>query len=530
MKAAASAKKPIAWVTGLALVAGLALLLRPRNDGRADSTPPSTKSPAISFPARNSERPSTTPREASKRTSLTVDELVAIYEKEGADAALAAAKGLTGPDRDSQVVFILTYLARIDPEWVAKALAESGLSTTHQGFIVSAVMEHWKDGEKALAWASGFTGDLRKSAVGMALRILVRTDPEKALAYVDAMPDSGNRSQALTDLFASWGEHDPKAALAHLDHLSPDERVRTTELIAGAWARKSPREVIAWIGTVQDKATSDRLLQEVALNWSSVALDDAKAWIATLPDSLKAGILESIAERERNTIRCGDESTQPPPDQGWKNKPVAEMTETDLRNWGFQDPTGAKTYLERATGETDLSELATAVAAGMTAKETPAAIFEWAQSLDAKTGGNAALRLAIISWASTKPAEAADAIDQAAPERRLPLATALAETWSRNDPAAAAAWAASYPGNDQKTLVREVIQQWAGSEPREAYAWLATLPAGGSRDEGISYMLIRESSSDPASLVPWIELLSTPELQKEKRAVLDQDLKRAHGE
>jgi hypothetical protein len=472
---------------------------------------------------------STRDSKSGAHESLTVDELVAIFQKDGSDAMLAAAKGITAPDRDSQILFVLTYIARMDPEWAAKALADAGLSVVHQGFVVSAVMENWQDGEKALAWTSTLTGDLRKTAVGQALRILVRTDPQNALAHVETMPEGGSRSQALADLFASWGGHDPKAALAAIDqYFPPDERASAMDYVAGAWARKSPQDVIAWIATIQDKATSDRLLREVALNWSSVKPDDASAWLATLPDEpFKAGILESIAERERNTIRCGIE--QGPVDRGWTEKPVSEMTVTDLRNWGQQDPEGAKKHLEQAHGETDLRELTIMVAAMMSATETPSALFKWAQGLDPKVG-DPALSVAITSWAGTKPAEAADVIDQVAPERRLALASALADTWSRNDPAAAAAWAASYPGSDQKTLVREVLQQWAGSEPREAYAWIGSLPAGGSRDEGISYMLIRESSSDPASLVPWIDLLSTPELRKEKRAILDQDIQRANAE
>lgn len=522
----------IAYLAGFVLVAGLALILCHREEARDASAASNTPAPSTaknhriqSEPAKDA-RPPALDRKTGHRDSLTVDELVAIFQKDGADAALAAAKGITGPDRDSQVLFTITYIARTDPEWAAKAMADAGLSVVHQGFVVSAVMDRWKDGEKALTWASSLTGNLRKTAVGMALRILVQTDPEKALAHEESLPDSGSRDQALLDLFNSWGEHDPKAALSHLEgDLSPDERTNAIRYIAAAWARKSPAEVIAWLGTLRGPAMSALLIQDVAL---ALPEEDAKAWLATLPDDqTKAGILKLLVERERNTIRCGFDQT--PPDQGWKNKPVAEMTATDLRNWGYQDPSGAKKYLEQATGETDLSDLASTVAAMMTGKEGPAAVFKWAQGLDAKVG-ESALRLAIISWAGTKPAEAAEVIDQVESERRPALASALADTWSRNDPAAAAAWAANYSGSDQKTLVYQVLQQWSASEPREAYTWLATLPAGESRDEGISYMIIREAPSNPESLVPWIELLSTPELRKDKRALLDQYTKRDHGE
>ena len=75
-----------------------------------------------------------------------------------------------------------------------------------------------------------------------------------------------------------------------------------------------------------------------------------------------------------------------------------------------------------------------------------------------------------------------------------------------------------------------MLQTWSGLDPHEAYKWLGTLPAGDSRDEGISYMLIRESSSNPQALVPWIDLLSTPELRKEKQSILDQDIRRVEAE
>ena len=508
------------------------MILRHREEASGASAASNTPAPSTAkshkppLDTTKDRRPSTRDPKSAPHESLTVDELVAIFEKDGADPMLTAAKGITGPDRNSQILFVLTYIARTDPEWAAKAMAGAGLSVVHQGFVVSAVMDRWTDGEKALAWASSLTGDLRKAAVGMAVRILVKTDPEKALAYVESLPESSSRDQALLDLFISWGEHDPKAAFNHLEgDLSPDERSSATRYIAEGWARKSPAEVIAWLDTLQGPARSALLLRDVAL---ALPEEDAKAWLATLPDDpTKTGLLKLLAEREQMTIRCGVDET--PPDQSWKGKPVAEMTVADLRNWGWQDPAGAKKYLEDATGDIDLNDLASTVAAGMSGKEEPAAVFKWAQGLDAKVG-ESALRLAIISWAGTKPTEAADAIDQVAPEQRPALASALAETWTRNDPAAAAAWVTDYPGSDQKTLVRQVLQQWSAAEPREAYAWLGSLPAGEGRDEGISYMIIRESPSDPQSMIPWIELLSTPELRKEKRELLDQYIKRDHGE
>lgn len=199
---------------------------------------------------------------------------------------------------------------------------------------------------------------------------------------------------------------------------------------------------------------------------------------------------------------------------------------TDFWNWGYEDTDGARKFLESPPEGTDLTELTKAVASAMSGKAGPEVAFDWAQTLKGEAKKNA-LRSAVISWAGSDPAAAAEKLEAVAPEERLPLATALAENWSHNDPATAAAWVAAYDGTEQKSLVREVLQRWTDSQPREAYAWLGTLPMGPSRDEGINYLMRREASSDPESVVPWIDLISEPKVREDMRQQLDQYLKRA---
>ena len=67
-------------------------------------------------------------------------------------------------------------------------------------------------------------------------------------------------------------------------------------------------------------------------------------------------------------------------------------------------------------------------------------------------------------------------------------------------------------------------------DPQVAYQWLGSLPVGESRDEGISYMIVREAPSDPKSLLPWVEMMSTPELREQKRMQLDGYLKATPAE
>ncbi len=516
----------------VAIALGLTWTFRPLDEAGKDSLP-STGNASIPTELDDAGAQEANGRKSGGRSvsannpkSFTVDELVAIYESKGAAAALAAAKSMTGPERASQVVFILTYLARIDPEFVAGELKDAGLDTTHQGFIVDAVMTNWKDGKKALAWAtSNFTGDLLKAAVGGALRILARTDPDAALAYLETLPASGSRRQAMVDLFVSWGECDPKAALKLLSGSFPaEDRSSATASVISGWSRIHPAEAAAWVETVQDETLRVRWVGEVARSWKSKSPTEATAWVESLSegsgkDAGKAALKEAVI-----SIECGF-STQAP-DESWKTKTIATMEDKDFRNWGYQDPEGAKKFLETAPEGKNLGELAIIVAAVMSGKEGPEATFDWAQTLQGEAGKNA-LRLAVTSWAGKDPAAAAKRLEAIAPEQREPLASALAENWCRSDPAAAAAWVAAYPGTGQKTLVREVLQQWTDSQPREAYVWLGNLPMGQSRDEGINYLMRREASSDPQAVLPWIDLLSEPKLREKMRRELDGYLKRA---
>ncbi|MEO5715840.1 MAG: hypothetical protein ABIT37_20340 [Luteolibacter sp.] len=517
----------IGVIIGIACAGGLFWKFRPQNEAGKYSKPVTGKasSPAKQDHAEADKRKREGRSDSVKTSrSLTSDELVVIYESKGAAAALTAAKGMTGPERASQVVFILTYLARIDPEFVAGELKGAGLNAVHQSHVVDAVLNEWKDGEKALEWAkSGFTGDLLKKAAGGALRILVRTDPQAALAYLDTLSPGGSRLQAMADIFVPWGECDPKAALKLLaENFPADEKGSATDWVITGWSRNQPAEAAAWVGAVQDEALRARLVADVARNWKSKSPTEATAWVESLPEGAGKQAGKAVFKETVITEECGFGTSGP--DVSWKTKAVATMDDKDFRNWGFQDPEGARKFLETAPEAKDLARLAGTVEIGIATKEGPAAAFDWAQTLQGEAGKEA-LRCAVISWAGSDPAAAAEKLKSLAPEQRPPLATALAENWSRSDPATAAAWVAAYDGTEQKSLVREVLQQWTDSQPREAYAWLGTLPMGPSRDEGINYLMRREASSDPKSVLPWIDLLSTPPLREKMRRELDGYLK-----
>lgn len=255
---------------GVALVPGLYWL---RHEPAGDSEPATGSASIPGKPnqavpeGRDNRKSGDKPVSVKALRSFTSDELVAIYESRGAAAAIEAAKGMTGPERASQVLFILTYLARIDPEVVAGELKGAGLDTAHQWHVVNAVMENWKDGKKALEWAtSGFTGDLLKTAVGGALRILVRSDPQAALATrkdgfgMYQGPDVSWKTKTVATMenkdFWNWGGQDPEGARKFLE-TNPEGKglaELATVVAAGISTKEGPEAAFHWTQTLQGKA------------------------------------------------------------------------------------------------------------------------------------------------------------------------------------------------------------------------------------------------------------------------------------
>lgn len=520
----------VAAIIAVAAVLGLFWRSRPQPETRTISNSKAGNAPTPKAKSRDSGG---APVSVKGSGSFTVDELVAIHESKGAAAALAAAKGMTGPERASQVVFILTYLARIDPEFAAGELKGAGLDTTHQGFIVDAVMNEWKDGKKALEWAtSNFTGDLLKRAVGGALRILVKTDAGAALAYVDTLPASGFRNQAIADIFSTWGGFDPGAALKVIsENFSDADSVSAISSVISGWSHLHPAEAAAWVATVPDEKQRAFLIADVARSWRFKSPDEATAWVESLPEGPGKVAGRAVFQEKVTTIECGMTTIiggmdNPGPDAGWKTKTVATMGSSDFWNWAIQDPEGARKFVEAAPEGKGLTDLAAATAFQISTKEGHQSAFAWAQTLPGEVAKEA-LRCTVISWAGSDPAAAAKQLEAIAPEQRAPLATALTENWAQHDPATAAAWVATYGGAEQKFLVREVLQRWTDSQPREAYAWLGTLPMGPSRDEGIDYLLRIEARTDPKSVLPWIDMISEPKLREKQRKELDWWLQRA---
>ncbi len=461
---------------------------------------------------------------------LSNDDLVALCDREGAAAALVAAKSQPWPNRDDGVFFILTHLATVNPEFAAAELKTSGLSAFLKSGVVDTILKNWKDGRKALDWAENqLTGELRGKAVARALGILVKSEPEAAFGYFEKMPASETRSQTICELFAAWGSHDPESALRKAKELTADDAQSATEHLLRGGAKVDPAVAAAWV--LETAPTDGKWIAGVYQSWISISPDQAQLWFDSLP--------EGDAKKDAYHLTYGSSTISMPvfsaraviPDDTWILKPIPARSATDLMHWAIQDTEGARAFVEQNANNPASKQLAAQVAGAISGKNGPSVAMDWALGLPGENENRVMALYAVLSdWSEKDPEAVGRKLAAMPPEQSGNLPNFLVNTWVRQDPAAAADWVAGWQGDNQTAMIEGVIDKWPDQDTEAAYQWLGTLPAGAGRDAGIKTMIRREQESAPDTLQPWIDLISDRQLREKTRRELDRTLKPAGAE
>ncbi|HSP42662.1 MAG TPA: hypothetical protein VLO11_07320 [Luteolibacter sp.] len=398
--------KPLSLAAALATMTVLAVWLNSSNDTPdPDAVERQSRAPREKH-AGELKRSLSPSRIAQPVRELSKEDLMAIYDREGAAAALAAAKSQPWPYRDDKVYFLLTHMATGNPEFVAAELISSGLNTFLKAGLVDTILKNWKDGSKVLDWAEKqLIGELRCKAVAGALGILVKSDPQAAFDYFENMPACEARSRTIPELFAAWGSHDPATALMRAIELTPDEARSATEHVVRGWAKTDPAAAAAWV--LQTAPTDGRWIAGVYQSWISVSPEQAKLWFDALPEGDAKRTAYALTHHSSGTLTMPVFSTQLVPDHSWTTKPVSDRNNTDLIHWAIQDTEGARAFVEENGNDPASKQLSAQVAKAIAGKHGPSAAMEWVLRLPEENGNREmALSTVFYDWSEKDPAAA----------------------------------------------------------------------------------------------------------------------------
>jgi len=331
-----------------------------------------------------------------------------------------------------------------------------------------------------------------------ALKRLVATEPDGALALAVGERDQTLRTELLREVAIAWSARDIKAARAAMVAIADGADRAAFEAGLTIRLAQADRQKLAF-DAAQSSDHPERAL-EVATAVRGVAKADPKRALE-LADQLK-GPQRQIALRAA------------------------------VQAWGSEDPYGAIGFVQRLGVGHDRDTLLQAVGEEL-ARQDPDGALVWFKSLDSATPGlygsilqgiaqrepQRALQLALdsgdpstmfLTSTAVKSddvsfgdlAESVLAMDKGA--RRDERVQTLVNVWARNDPDEALSWLVSHGKDVGRGALNQAAESLARQNPDAAIRVTQSLPAE-ERDGWIRAVASGYADSDPAAAKAWIE-------------------------
>ena len=186
--------------------------------------------------------------------------------RDGPEAAIAWAEALPDTDRTfklNAVRRVAAAVADVDPQ-LAASFVERHLGGPYGSLVARRVGMRWapRDGAAAMAWLAALPeGSERSDAVFESYRTWFESDPKSALAWLDASEPDAWLDPALA-VKARWlARRDAPAAAALAARIQDaDLRMRTIGATARIWLLQDEAAANAWLdGTGLDAATLERI-------------------------------------------------------------------------------------------------------------------------------------------------------------------------------------------------------------------------------------------------------------------------------
>ena len=324
----------------------------------------------------------------------------------------------------------------------------------------------------------------------------VELAPRAALNYI--LSNETNAQPLVTSAVMSWGRRDLDAALTFADTLA--EPLRT----------EAARNLLYGIQGLSN-ARQDEIARRFSLE-SQLSATRANAESATNPKAAWQRALSIEPEQSRN-------ETLWRVSQRWFSvDPVAALSALEdvpasqrrtwrprlLARWVATDRQAALEWATSLPPSARRTSLIVQVA-GTAAKDSPAEMLAFAETLDTKARRDVAGRVLAV-WAESEPRVAIAALEEM-DDRQLRRTTenSLIHKWAQSEPMAVFEWARARPASASRTQALSTALRNVGqSDPTQALALAEGLDQS-ARSNAIDSVLHQWGRDDPRAAVAWLD-------------------------
>lgn len=306
---------------------------------------------------------------------------------------------------------------------------------------------------------------------------------------------------------------------------------RMTSSNSSGNAPADAKEPIVQTTTVTESVSQGNGVTTVIQGRETTGEDLNKALGAPNPKTRNRKLENALAEASLDDVKKAMEWAKNLPDGPAKRAAMSKV----MARWGELEGSAATTYAEQVMTQTGNANLLREALKGW-GQADPKASIQYAQGINGNNGVKGdVIRTVLQDWASQNPQEAAAYVQSAnlqiggggrgpggfggggpggfgGPGGALQV---VADSWSQQDPAAAAAWAGTLQDQrEQMFTMGQVIRNWAGTDINAAATYVNSQPAGAGRDAMVASMAREVAQQDPASALQWASSVSDQRMQE----------------
>ena len=461
--------------------------------------------------------------QASDRIPFRIDALVARAEIDPESALQSAQMLPTSIARQLAIPKLADVISSLDPV-TALELSELIGDTELRAHFKSSVVVAWanSDSASALAWIEAAGADnFTAQAAAAALDVIAANDPRNLLATMDRFSPN-LRSVAQQSAILALVEQEGPAVLSVLESVPGRNRSDLERAVAELLAFEDPEAALEWAKTLEDPRAAvggvfrgaAALDYDGAINLFRQEIENAAApggntsvaqitsAINSLMDSGNSGFdrvaaaliasnaPELLSMKRAMMVRWPQHDAAAALD--WALDNLARVDSSAFpsiaNNAGRTSPDLAITALERVPPDFQ-DEWIASIAGGVAEVDVDRALAFLDRHRE-EPGFFTGLGWVLESLGSTEPNDGASLLARYGDWTPGGHGSRFAANWARQDPVAAAHWAAGLPEAQlQADAVMNVAQSWSNVDADATFEWLSKLPDGVARDSGLEMYL-----------------------------------------
>lgn len=393
-------------------------------------------------------------------------------------------------DSQMRIHTALRQLATTDPQRALDFLQQMPNSAQQKQYEAAVMMTIARsDPELALEWVRQGGEIADIGAVMSVLTTIAQTDPQLALAETQSISDPRRRNQMIASIASSMAQVDPQAAAEMIAQITdPRNRTNIIGQVAAQWALSDIDSALNWIASL-DASEQQRAYQSVGQNLVHNDPDKAAELLARMPVGSTGGLEMQIAQAMARTQGVTNALAFA---EQFKGRPEYSNIQLVIVNAAADTDTEAAMRLAARMNDVENRDRAYATIIGREANSDPQQALRWLSSINSEQQRAAASAQIARSWFNQDAPAATTWIDGLPQgDARDDAIVAIATSYNSNyDPAISLIESIRDPRKQQQALLARV-QMMMRYDPAGASALLQDMDLSDEERRNYEEMLNR---------------------------------------